>query len=123
MKSVVESFNRALQGPQFTVIVENQLHHCIIDSLFMQFFPECMKTARTKYEECIPYQKEDIEFFAKFANDEVQCPPISVTQLNDKPSRCISLYKFKFYLDNILSTGWSEHGELLKPLNFYKSEV
>ena len=123
----MKSFDIAVQGPQFADIVEKQLCHYITDGLFMQFFPESMKTT-LKNEKDEPYHKEDIEFFVKFANDLVPLVlslPTSKTQLpmNGKTYSCISLSKYKLYLDNILSRGWNKDYEMLKPLNFYKCEV
>jgi len=87
----------------------------------MQFFPESMKM---KNEE--PFEKEDIFFFVKFANDEVQLVqelPIQLKKLDEKTNDFITLSKFRSYLDRILSRGWSEDKRTLKPLNLYKYEV
>ena len=109
-----------VQGQQFADIEEKKLYHHIIESLFMQFFPESVET---KTEE--PFSKIDVSFFMKFANDKVPLVQEPLTQsrkLDDKTNDCITLSKFKSYLDRILSRGWSD-GRTLKPLNLYKYEV
>lgn len=109
-----------VQGQQFADIVEKQLYHCIIDSLFVQFFPESVEA---KTEET--FSKVDVGFFMKFANDKVpliQEPPTQSRKLDDRTNDCITLSKLKSYLDRILSRGWSDR-RTLKPLNLYKYEV
>ena len=111
-----------VQGSQYSHIVENQLYHCITDGLYMQFFPESMKE-NTEEE---PYNQEDVVFFMKFANGEVplvQDIPTQLKKTDDNYYDCISLSKFKSYLDKILSRGWSKDRRTLKPLNLYKYEV
>jgi len=90
----VNSFE-LVQGQQFADIEEKKLYHHIIESLFMQFFPESVET---KTEE--PFSKIDVSFFMKFANDKVPLVQEPLTQsrkLDDKTNDCITLSKFKSY--------------------------
>jgi len=108
----------AVQGQQFSDIIENQLYHCIIDGLLVQFFPEPAIAE--------PYNKEDVVFFIKIANDEVPLVQQLSTQfkiLKGKFYDSINLSKFKSFFDKILSRGWSNDGGTFMPLNLYKYEV
>ena len=111
----------AVQGPRFANIVENKLYHCIIEGLFVQFFPESVKANAKE-----PYNKEDVVFFMKFANDEVpliQELPSQPNTMQGQTYDSINLSQFKSFLDRILSRGWTKDRKMLKPLNLYKFEV
>ena len=109
MKQIVSSFHLMLQSPQFATIISMlQLYQHVMEGLFTHFFPDTG----------VVYSKEDIEFFLTFANEQNDLKE-TIYQVENR----ISLSKFKFHLDRILSKGWSKNGILAKPLNFYKSEV
>ena len=105
-----------LTTPQFAEVVKRQLHHHILEGLISHFFPETDSL----------YSKDDVEYFISFANKQtswkhsVQTVPGPDDLVLDS---CMSLSKFKFHLDKILSKGWSKNGKPSKPLNIYKSEV
>ena len=115
LKSIMDSFDLALQSPQFEKISIKHLYQHISEGLFAHFFA------------ISPYSKEDILCFMSLANKELawenclQDIPTKYTMTN---CSCINFSNLKFTLDKILCKDEKDSDEdIAKPLKFYKSKV
>ena len=118
MKEIVTAFNSMLQKSQFsTVISIPQFYQHVMEGIFTHFFPD-----RDNSTSVTLYNKDDIEFFLKFANGQSTLMDVNQIIYRDNQSKnFICFSRLKLFLDRILCNGWSKNDT--KHMTFYKSEV
>lgn len=118
LEQIVTSFHTILESSLFPKTISiPQLYKHIMEGLFIHFFPDTNNCKAV-------YNKEDIEFFLSFVNEQNKWKAIMQKFYENVPSgSLISLSKFKFHLDRILCRGWSHSKTNAKPLTFYQLEV
>ena len=109
-----------LQNPEFSKLNSiPQFYQYVMEGILTHFFPDTDSSSSVTV-----YNKDDIEFFLKFANGQSAFNDVNqIVHRDTQAPKSICLSKLKLFFNRILCKGWTMNEDIDEQMTFYKLEV